>query len=207
MEKIQNTEYVIKNERERRRQILHTSKNMFPVAADPEVFQSFNLEEELERKHGKIEATKILNNLKQEQFSVFYHVRSQRCWTLFWYRESENIRLPTAPSVEETVAQIMAILKEYGNNIHMKAEEVTLEDFLCHGCCKSLELGKAVEISADDIVVNHGKKYWWITARKPLANKGKEKNRFVIKICGVYDMEEEAMLIAQKLKQQISKKL
>ena len=101
----------------------------------------------------------------------------------------------------------MAILKEYGNNIHMKAEEVTLEDFLCHGCCKSLELGKPVEISANDIVVNHGKKYWWITARKPLANKGKEKNRFVIKICGVYDMEEEAMLIAQKLKQQISKKL
>lgn len=184
---------------------MHTSKNMFPVAADPEVFQSFNLEEELARKHGKIEATQILSDLKQEQFSVFYHARSQRCWTLFWYRESENIRLPTAPSVEETVAQIMGILKEYGNDIHMNVEEVTLKGFLCHGSCKSLEFVKAMEMSADDISVNHGRKYWWITVRKPLTNKGKEKNRAVIKFCGVYDTEEEAMLIAQKLKQQVGK--
>lgn len=184
---------------------MHTLKNMFPIAADPEVFQSFNLEEELVRKHGKIEAAQILSNLKQEQFSVFYHARSQRCWTLFWYRESENIRLPTAPSVEETAAQIMGTLKEYGNDVHINAEEATLEKFLCHGCCKSLEFGKAVEMSADDIVVDHGKTYWWITARKPLADKGKRKNSFVIKVCGVYDTEEEAMLIAQKLKQQVSK--
>ena len=46
---------------------MHTLKNMFPIAADPEVFQSFNLEEELVRNHGKIEASQILCNLKQEQ--------------------------------------------------------------------------------------------------------------------------------------------